>query len=127
MLIAYGASSAEIAARYRLGQHLFRDAGHFSLLSGVVATLLGLIIVLSNLSAANQMGHHVAVTLTGFLYGFVVAIFCYALSSNLRHKGEQVNGTRRALEQAASGLGETANPPRTPANSVLATAPAGAS
>ncbi len=27
---ASGASSAEIAARYRLGQHLFRDAGHFS-------------------------------------------------------------------------------------------------
>ena len=39
---ASGASSAEIAARYRLGQHLFRDAGHFSLLSGVVATLPGL-------------------------------------------------------------------------------------
>ena len=53
-------------------------------------TLLGLIIVLSNLSAANQMGHHVAVTLPGFLYGFVVAIFiCTSSTCHLPAAGRR--------------------------------------
>jgi flagellar motor component MotA len=109
-----GEATAAAIARYRLGRDMFRDAGHFALLSGVVATLLGLIIVLNQLASAGaQLGHHLAASLSGFLYGFVVAIFCYALSANLRHKGEQVDGTLRAVEQAAAGLdtvGESQRP-----------------
>ena len=121
-----GESTAAAIARYRLGRDMFRDAGHFSLLSGVVATLLGLIIVLNHLSSAGaELGHHFAATLSGFLYGFVVAIFCYALSANLRHKAEQLDGTLRALEHAAAGL-DTAAEPRQPGGRSMPLATSGA-
>ena len=103
-----GTSTAAAVARYRLGRDMFRNAGTFALLIGVVTTILGLMIVLEHAGNATpgQLGHAVAVTLTGFLYGFVVAIFCYALSANLRHKAEQLDGTLRALGEAAAELGE---------------------
>src|SRR5687767_805872 len=96
-----GSAVGGAAARYQLGRDMFRDAGHFALLSGVVATLLGAIIVLNNAqSAGDQLGHHIGAVLSGILYGLVVAIFCYALSANLRHKSEQLTGTLRALGSA---------------------------
>jgi hypothetical protein len=99
--VADGAAD-EAAARYQLGTRMFQDAGLFALLSGVIATLLGVVIVLSTLGETTaRFGHGVAVSLTGFLYGFVVAIFCYAVSANLREKGERVDGTLRAVRSAA--------------------------
>jgi len=99
---ASSVSSGEVARRYGLGQHMFRDAGNFALMSGVVATLLGIVIVLANWGGApGHIGHGLALSLIGFLYGLVVAIFCYALSANLRHKREQFDGTLRALADVA--------------------------
>ena len=100
-----GAAAASAVARYRLGRDLFRDAGHFALLSGMVASLLGVILILSTTPVRpEQLGRPLAVAISGFLDGFVVAIFCYALSANLRHKGEQLDGTLRALGAAAGEL-----------------------
>jgi hypothetical protein len=99
---ASGASSRAIASRYSVGYQMFRDTGNFALLSGVIATLLGVIMALASLGdRPGQMGHALAFSLLGLLYGIVVAIFCYALSSNLRHKREQVDGTLHALADAA--------------------------
>src|SRR5688572_18955498 len=49
-----GVTTAAAVARYRLGRDMFRDAAHFALLSGVVATLLGLIIVLNQLPSVGD-------------------------------------------------------------------------
>ena len=122
-----GPSTAAAVARYRLGRDMFRNAGTFALLIGVVTTILGLMIVLNDISRGtpSQVGHAIAITLSGFLYGFVVAIFCYALSANLRHKGEQLDGTLRALGEAVVGLGERSEAAH-PTGSVGVTSLAGA-
>lgn len=123
-----GTPTAAAVARYRLGRDIFHSAGTFALLIGVVTTILGLMIALEYAGNAppDQVWHAVAVTLTGFLYGFVVAIFCYALSANLRHKGEQLDGTLRALEEAAAGLVDVTGAARRLRSGTMP-APAGAS
>lgn len=115
-----GSAIATTVARYRLGRDLFRTAGHFALLSGVIATLLGVVLILSSEPVRpEQLGRPLAVAISGFLDGAVVAIFCYALSANLRHKGEQLDGTLRALSSAAAELEESSHAAR-PAHGVVA-------
>ena len=62
-----------VSARHRTGKLIFDQIGKFAPAFGMIGTLVGLIIMLGNMSDPNAIGPGMAVALLTTLYGAIVA------------------------------------------------------
>jgi chemotaxis protein MotA len=62
-----------VTARHRDGKYMFDQAGRFAPAYGMIGTLLGLIMMLSNMSDPSKIGSGMAVALITTLYGAIAA------------------------------------------------------
>jgi chemotaxis protein MotA len=62
-----------VAARHQTGKLIFDQIGKFAPAFGMIGTLVGLIIMLGNMSDPNAIGPGMAVALLTTLYGAIVA------------------------------------------------------
>ncbi len=76
-----------VSARATLdGLHVFRLAAAFALACGLVATLVGLIVFLQNMSDPSKIGPAVASAMLPLLYGAVVALLCLVAATVLARR-----------------------------------------
>jgi chemotaxis protein MotA len=74
-----------LSARHSVGANMISQLGKAAPVFGLVATLIGLILMLSHLEP-ESIGHHMAVALTGTLYGLVSAnVFFLPWVSKLKY------------------------------------------
>lgn len=75
-----------VAGRHREGKKVLELVGRCGPAFGMIATLLGLILMLGNLDNAETIGPSMAVALVGTLYGAVMAnLVCIPLSEKLSY------------------------------------------
>jgi chemotaxis protein MotA len=85
-----------LAARHSVGTNMVSQLGKAAPVFGLVATLIGLILMLSHLDP-ESIGHHMAVALTGTLYGLVSAnVFFLPWASKLKYY-DKLEHTQREL------------------------------
>ncbi|GIX02112.1 MAG: flagellar motor protein MotP [Thermogutta sp.] len=75
-----------VAARHQTGKLLFDQIGKFAPAFGMIGTLVGLIIMLGNMSDPNAIGPGMAVALLTTLYGAIVAnVVALPMAEKLGH------------------------------------------
>jgi chemotaxis protein MotA len=73
-----------MAARHHEGKKVMETIGRCGPAFGMIATLLGLVMMLGNLSNADSIGPSMAVALIGTLYGAVIAnLICIPMAEKL--------------------------------------------
>jgi chemotaxis protein MotA len=78
------AEIAAMVARHREGKKLFQLIGRCGPAFGMIATLLGLVLMLGNLSNPDSIGPSMAVALIGTLYGAIMAnLVCIPFTEKL--------------------------------------------
>jgi chemotaxis protein MotA len=79
-----------IAARHREGKALMDQGGRFAPAYGMIGTLMGLIMMLSDMSDPSKIGSGMAVALITTLYGAIVAnVFCMPFAEKLSFISKQ--------------------------------------
>jgi chemotaxis protein MotA len=75
---------AAMSARHKEGKKILELVGRCGPAFGMIATLLGLVMMLGNLSNADSIGPSMAVALIGTLYGAVTAnLICIPMAEKL--------------------------------------------
>jgi chemotaxis protein MotA len=79
-----------VATRHSLGKGLVDQIGKFAPAFGMIGTLLGLVMMLNNMSDPSTIGAGMAVALLTTLYGAVLAnMFCLPVSEKLAYYNRQ--------------------------------------
>jgi chemotaxis protein MotA len=79
-----------VAARHSLGKGLVDQLGRFAPAFGMIGTLLGLVMMLNNMSDPSTIGAGMAVALLTTLYGALLAnMFCLPVSEKLAYYHRQ--------------------------------------
>ncbi len=75
-----------IEARHKFGADMFELAGSLSPAFGMIGTLIGLILMLGNMSDPDSIGPNMAVALVTTLYGSMIAnTFCIPIAAKLKN------------------------------------------
>lgn len=85
----------------------FRLWACFALASGFMATIVGLVSMLSALEDPMQLGPGMAVALLSQLYGVVVAVMCVAIAAIIGRRHNGPSSTLRLARQSAGVAGLT--------------------
>ncbi|MDA8234233.1 MAG: flagellar motor protein [Clostridia bacterium] len=76
--------------RHKVGAAIFETAGGFAPTMGIIGTVMGLIIVLSNLSEPDKLGSKIALAFIATLYGVGSAnLFWLPVANKLKLKNKQ--------------------------------------
>lgn len=79
---------------YRQAQHFFDVLGQSALLMGIFSTLIGVVAIANNLTAAEfagAFGPATGVCLLTLLYGYGLKTLCYVAAQKVRFRAEQDN------------------------------------
>ncbi len=85
----------------------FQLAAGFALSAGFLGTLIGLVIILTNLNDPSQIGPGMAVALLTQLYGVFIAVGCIGLGAYVARRHRRVAAARAVGLRAASVAGIT--------------------
>jgi len=89
---------AKLAARRRQARRIIELVGRCGPAFGMIATLLGLILMLGSLSKPDTVGPAMAIALTGTLYGALLAnLICIPLGEKLGFLGEEEQNSRKIV------------------------------
>ncbi len=79
-----------VATRHRDGKALFDTLGRYAPAFGMIGTLMGLIIMLADMSDPSKIGAGMAVALLTTLYGAIMAnVFCLPIADKLGYTNKQ--------------------------------------
>ncbi len=79
-----------VATRHRDGKALFDTLGRYAPAFGMIGTLMGLIIMLGDMSDPSKIGAGMAVALLTTLYGAIMAnVFCLPVADKLGYTNKQ--------------------------------------
>ncbi|RDW16378.1 motility protein A [Oceanobacillus arenosus] len=105
---------AEITAmedRHFKGRVLFEKAGEYAPAWGMIGTLIGLVLMLNDLSDASALGPSMAVALLTTLYGTVLAnLFFLPMASKLEAKTEEEVFIKQIIIEGIIGVQSGQNP-----------------
>jgi chemotaxis protein MotA len=76
-------------ARHRMGADIFASWGEVAPAMGMIGTLVGLVLMLGNMSDPKSIGPAMAVALLTTMYGAILAnVICLPVSQKLRNQSE---------------------------------------
>ncbi|MGE6628847.1 flagellar motor protein MotP [Bacillus sp. NPDC077027] len=105
---------AEIAAmeeRHRKGRKIFEKAGEYAPAWGMIGTIVGLVLMLKNLSSPDTLGPSMAVALLTTLYGALLAnMFFIPIASKLEEKTEHEIFMKQVMIEGIIGILSGKNP-----------------
>jgi chemotaxis protein MotA len=97
--------------RHMDGMELFISAGTYAPAFGMVGTLIGLILMLGNMSDPSSIGPNMAVALITTMYGAVIANFIFLpLSGKLNQKNKQELQVRQIMVEGLLSIQAGDNP-----------------
>ncbi|WLR50243.1 flagellar motor protein MotP [Bacillus tianshenii] len=106
--------NAEIAAmeeRHRKGRGILEKAGEYAPAWGMLGTLIGLILMLKNLSDPATLGPNMAVALLTTLYGSLLANLVFIpMAGKLSNKSEQEVFMKQIIIEGVIGVQSGQNP-----------------
>jgi chemotaxis protein MotA len=102
---------AKLAARRRQARKVVELVGRCGPAFGMIATLLGLILMLGSLSKPDTVGPAMAIALTGTLYGALLAnLICIPLGEKLGYLGEEEQISRHIVVHGVLAIQAGDNP-----------------
>ncbi|RYG74940.1 flagellar motor protein MotP [Lentibacillus lipolyticus] len=106
--------NAEITAmeeRHYRGRAILEKAGEYAPAWGMIGTLVGLVLMLNNLTNPATLGPHMAVALLTTLYGTVLANLVFIpMKNKLEQKTEEEMFTRQIIIEGVIGVQSGQNP-----------------
>ncbi len=102
---------AAMASRHREGKKMLELIGRCGPAFGMIATLLGLVLMLGNLSDPDAIGPSMAVALVGTLYGALMAnLVCIPFSEKLHARSQEEQLTKEIILRGIMGIQAGDNP-----------------
>lgn len=93
------------------GARIFETAGGFAPTLGIIGTVMGLVLVLSNLNEPSQLGQAIAVAFLATLYGiFSANIFFLPIANKLKEKAREEVLYREMLVEGILSIQAGENP-----------------
>lgn len=86
---------------------LFRLWAAFALASGFVATLAGIVVMLTALDDASRLGQKMAIVLLSQLYGVFAAVICVSIAAIIARRHNGAESTMPLAREAAGVAGIT--------------------
>ncbi|HLT19718.1 MAG TPA: flagellar motor protein [Thermomicrobiales bacterium] len=102
---------ASMEERHRVNYKVFESMGGYAPTMGVLGTVMGMVVVLSNLAEPEHLGHSIAVAFLATLYGVGSANLIYLpLASKLKLQSEHEAMERRMIVQGILAIQRGDNP-----------------
>ena len=106
--------NAEISAleeRHQKGRSIFEKAGDFAPSWGMIGTLIGLVLMLSNLTSPETLGPNMAIAIMTTLYGTLLANLVFIpMANKLANKTEKEIFLRQIIIEGVLGVQSGQNP-----------------
>jgi len=100
-----------VDVRHRVGIHFFEDMGALAPAFGMIGTLIGLVLMLANMSDPSSIGPSMAVAFLTTFYGAILAnLFCLPLAVKLKGLHAQEMHTRSMIIEGVISLQSGENP-----------------
>jgi len=98
-------------ARHESGQEIFKGVGDAAPAMGMIGTLVGLVLMLGNMSDPKSIGPAMAVALLTTLYGALIAnIFAIPLAGKLGVRSDEERHIKSMIIDGLAGIQEGRNP-----------------
>ena len=102
---------ATIMERHSAGKAIFDNLGKYAPAYGMIGTLIGLVIMLKNMSDASSLGPAMAVALITTFYGSMISnMFCMPLADKLKARSEEEVGAKILIIRGVMSIQAGDNP-----------------
>ncbi|MHB1127393.1 MAG: flagellar motor protein [Bacillota bacterium] len=97
--------------RHKMGANVFESAGGYAPTMGIIGTVMGLVLVLSNLEEPETLGHSIAVAFIATLYGVASAnVVWLPIASKLKNKSKNETMIMEMMMEGVLAIQEGQNP-----------------
>ena len=97
--------------RHKDGRGVLENLGESAPAFGMIGTVIGLIVIMANLSDPTAIGPGIAVALITTLYGAIFAnLFYVPLASKLKYRSEEEALTMEIVKEGINGISKGENP-----------------